>query len=215
MTTTIQYQCPSCGEQLTIPVQYAGQKGRCRQCGAVFLVPAGTAVAPSTIPPPLYSAPTQSEDSVRIRCKKCSAEFAPDLASKKAWTCPHCSTKHLNLRRQYRSIADYFILNLLVGALLFAIIIVNRPINTDAFVTLAFTLAVLAITIAVIYSNTAPWNSAFVNTLIAVICINATLQVLWLCSRGVPAGYLYLVIWAVVGGFILYVYLQARKCRIA
>jgi hypothetical protein len=46
---SISFRCPSCGKGYSVGDELAGKKGKCKQCGGVFAVPAG---APSKPAPP-------------------------------------------------------------------------------------------------------------------------------------------------------------------
>ncbi|MBN2582982.1 MAG: DUF4190 domain-containing protein [Planctomycetes bacterium] len=54
----INFQCPSCKQQLSVPEQYAGQQGTCPGCGAALTVPPASIASP----PPIV-APLPSEDA--------------------------------------------------------------------------------------------------------------------------------------------------------
>jgi len=88
----IPMQCPSCGQQLQIPDQYAGQTGKCQHCGAAITVPFASPAEhsqPNHSPPPIPESPQQAQKSKQKKslavCKDCGNEI-----SKKAQTCPYC-----------------------------------------------------------------------------------------------------------------------------
>jgi predicted Zn finger-like uncharacterized protein len=47
---SISFQCPSCGAGYSVGDQLAGKKGRCKQCGGVFAVPAKAPAKPAPRP---------------------------------------------------------------------------------------------------------------------------------------------------------------------
>ena len=55
----IRFKCP-CGKQWAVAEENAGKKAKCRQCGAVVVVPAASADAPVERPPPTQAAPAPS-----------------------------------------------------------------------------------------------------------------------------------------------------------
>lgn len=46
----IEFACGGCGKRFTLPPTAAGRKGTCKSCGAVLLVPNGTAAASAKLP---------------------------------------------------------------------------------------------------------------------------------------------------------------------
>ena len=77
--------CPGCKAKLTVPETASGKTGRCRKCGATFVVaaaePSPEAETTATTPPAEASETTTRQ----IVCLSCGGDLPPD-----AVICVHC-----------------------------------------------------------------------------------------------------------------------------
>ena len=160
-----------------------------------------------------------SPEDVKVRCRKCKDAFHPDMKTKGPWTCPECGKKNTNLRRQYRSIADYFIL------LCFGVIVVGLAakygegsvgdvpaMDAKFLMTSAIMLALLVSAIVKIYTTNAPWLSKSVNILIATVfsgafILNILLPLVLFGMVNLP----YLIVYGVIFLFVCFIYIRARQ----
>jgi hypothetical protein len=104
-----------------------------------------------------------------VKCKHCLHVFRPNLKTSGHWTCPRCGANNPNLRRHYRSVADLFILGLIVTMAAVLLGSTERlELTAGVLVSIAWSVLLL-FAIIKIYSARSPWRSMVVKTLIWVV----------------------------------------------
>jgi hypothetical protein len=112
VSMVIVLDCPGCGKRYEVDGSLAGKKSRCKQCGAVFPIPAPSArvVEPARSPPPVPApaAPPPSQWEAIVdggarepRTRRAAAPSSPPGAQPSAQTagaivisCPECRRKY-------------------------------------------------------------------------------------------------------------------------
>lgn len=157
-------------------------------------------------------------EDVKVRCRKCKTAFSPDMETKGPWTCPECGKKNTNLRRQYRSIADYFIL-MCLGTIVLVLAAKYLEGTTGApaldaklLIPSAIMLALLVSAIVKIYTTNTPWLSKYVNLLIVTVfggafILNVLLPLVLFATVSVP----YIVVYGMIFAFVIFIYVRARQ----
>ncbi len=100
---TIEFQCNSCNELVTIPAEFAGKKGKCPYCQSVIQIPLSSTAKKTSAPKPAAAAsrpqaprtpPPQAEQqlgSIEFSCSSCGElVVTPASAAGKKGKCPHC-----------------------------------------------------------------------------------------------------------------------------
>ena len=138
--------------------------------------------------------------------------FEPDVKTKGTWPCPSCQTKNPNLKRHYRSVADLFILGLIITLLDVAFGVKSAGLNLGVLLLAAHAILLL-VTIVFVYKSKTPWADSTAKTLIWVVFGLALLSNV--ASRLMLAGRLNIpaiIAFAVVFSYLLWLNVQAGKC---
>ncbi len=79
----IQFQCPSCGNTISVADQHAGKRGRCKHCGHDITIPGAAAAQPAAVaaphpavpppPPPPPQQPHALPATGDTACPKCGS----------------------------------------------------------------------------------------------------------------------------------------------
>lgn len=87
---TIHLACPSCGDPLSVPEEFAGRRAKCKKCTAVIQIPKQQLIVPQ---------PVAQQIADDIECPFCSEYIRPS-----AMKCKHCG-EILNLAMREQAIA--------------------------------------------------------------------------------------------------------------
>jgi len=165
-----------------------------------------------------------------IRCKKCSNVFQPDMKTRGVWSCPECHGKNPNLKRHYRSVADLFIIGLIV-AVIYTISQFNKAGFTSGTVLWGIQSILLLVTIIMIYRYSAPWTVKTIRLFIWIVYCCAMLfnfiplftpalsRILKSMSTEGPdimffhAGLVTaFIVYSIIFLYLLFLEIQTRKC---
>ena len=95
---------------------------------------------------------------------KCGMTFEPDVKTKGTWPCPSCQTKHPNLKRHYRSVADLCILGVMITLLVIVFAVTNAGLFLGVLRSAGRAVLLLA-TIVFVYKSKTPWADSTAKTL--------------------------------------------------
>ena len=154
----------------------------------------------------------KSNSAAIIKCKKCGSIFQPDAKTKAAWTCPRCDAKNPNLKRHYRSVADLYVLGLIIMTIM-VVVGFNEAGLTLGVILSAADAVLLAATIVFVYKSNAPWSDAAAKTLIWIVFgvalfFNVVIPMVFVAKLNIPA----LMIYALVSPYLFWLNSQATKC---
>lgn len=148
-----------------------------------------------------------------IKCRKCGDQFEPDMKTNGTWNCVRCGERNTNLKRHYRSVADLYILSLIITLIGLAVVFSRTGPNLDFMIVGGHALLLL-ITIIVVYMSAEPWTDRVAKTMIwFVFLLSLVLNVVMpLVLRGL------LNIPMTVAASIVFLYLiwlgwQAKRCQ--
>ena len=163
-----------------------------------------------------------------IRCKKCDEVFKPDLETRGAWRCPECSKKNPNLRRHYRSVADLFILSLIVISIMVIYGVMKNGVSFGMIALGCYAILMLA-TIISLYKSPNPWtNNAAVIMVWTVFGITFAMNFLipsfltacWACTALVNGNPVMIefnpvfIVYPIMLIYLLWLQIQAINCGI-
>ena len=80
---SIAFPCPGCGKKFAVGDEFAGKKGKCNQCGGVFVIPARTAT--KAAPPPPVDLYDVEEESAPLPPRSATARPATMTDAAKPW----------------------------------------------------------------------------------------------------------------------------------
>jgi DNA-directed RNA polymerase subunit RPC12/RpoP len=115
----VRFCCEHCGHKISVQDEHAGKRGKCRECGSVFVVPAESTLiefgcqncgqkisVPKTyegkeakcpkcknriVVPARIESPEKSVSTIRFTCSTCKREIQePESSRGKLIECPHC-----------------------------------------------------------------------------------------------------------------------------
>ena len=158
-----------------------------------------------------------NDNVVSIKCKKCNQAFQPDMKTRGDWICPNCQTKNPNLKRHYRSVADLYILWLIVLAIFSFVHFKSVGLDAGAIFSFPF-LIFLTITIVFVYQSKEPWNDKVVKFLIWLVFGTSLgfklLQVAGMLIAGkinIPFMISFTLIYSAIFLYLFWLHLQASK----
>ncbi len=197
--------CPSCETEGVLPTQ----DNKCPHCRADL------ANAPHT-----YEFFQQYKEekvpitNVHVKCKKCGGIYNPQLSSRKKWVCTSCQGKNPNLKVQYRSVANLYIIGLLSTALLIFASFKSGRIGFHTIVGILYVPLILAAIVS-IYKSETPWMDPFAKAMVWVVIIFVSItNLLWsfVCVKPLlaPMGILYIVVFC----YLIWLHVQASKCSV-
>lgn len=161
-------------------------------------------------------ASAEATQDIVIRCTKCGETFAPDLKLKKdPWFCTQCGAKNPNLRRHFRSVADFFILCLAVtvGVLVYGFS-QGKSVTARSIVLTVWAVLLLVATIR-IYTVRMPWRDRLGRGLIWVVLaliVADRIVMLVLLPRGMSIPLLVIPIAVLI--YVIWVFRAASQCTI-
>ncbi len=149
-----------------------------------------------------------------IKCRKCGTVFEPDMKTTKPWQCPTCRAKNPNLKRHYRSVADLFILGLIITAIIIAVALNKVGLNLRVMLSTTHGILLL-ITIVAIYKSRTPWSDSLIKTLIWIVfglalLFNVMVPLVFAGRLNIPP----IVVYAVVFSYLFWLNAQATKCTV-
>lgn len=155
---------------------------------------------------------SMSEANPMIKCRKCGMTFAPDVKTIEAWRCPNCKAKNPNLKRHYRSVADLFILGLIIELIVIAVVFINSGLTLGMVLTVLHTVF-LFVTIVIIYKSKTPWADSAAKTLIWIVFglgffFNVVVPLILAGRLNIP----FIIVYAIVFPYLFWLNAQARKC---
>jgi DNA-directed RNA polymerase subunit RPC12/RpoP len=109
-----------------------------------------------------------NDAEVSIKCKKCNETFQPDIKTRGDWVCPNCKSKNPNMKRHYRSVADLYILWLVVSAIVMFVHLKTSGFDLGIVFTLPF-LTLLLVAIIFVYKSKTPWTDNAAKILIWLV----------------------------------------------
>ena len=153
-----------------------------------------------------------SEANPTIKCRKCGMTFAPDVKTIEAWHCPNCNAKNPNLKRHYRSVADLFILGLIIELIVIAIVFINSGLTLGMVLTVLHAV-LLFVTIVIIYKSKTPWADNAAKTLIWIVFglaffFNVVVPFIFARKLNIP----FIIVYVIIFSYLFWLNAQARKC---
>jgi ribosomal protein L37E len=152
-------------------------------------------------------------DSIVVKCPRCNASYAPDLNTRRRWTCAACGAGNTNLTRGYKSLADLFILGLIANVIVILVQLFESGLGFGP-VVLSLHAMLLLVTNILIYKSWAPWENRTVKTLTwtvfaAAFAIHLVLPMVRLGALNIP----FAVVYAIVLPYLVWLHVQTKRCR--
>lgn len=156
-------------------------------------------------------------DSISINCKKCGENFQPDIKTRGDWVCPKCQCKNPNLKRHYRSVADLYILWLVLSVIFWFVHFKTVGLDLRAIFSLPF-LALLLVTIIFIYKSKMPWTDSTAKILIWTVFgvsllfkLTQVAQMLLAGQFNIPFMISFGLIYVAIFLYLFWLHIQASK----
>lgn len=156
-------------------------------------------------------------DAIFLKCKKCGESFQPDIKTRGDWVCPKCQCKNPNLKRHYRSVADLFILWLILSAIFWFVHVNTVGLDLRAIFSLPF-LALLLVAIIFIYKSKMPWTDGISKILIwavfgaaLLLKISQVIQMLLAGQFNIPFVIGFGVVYVAIFIYLFWLHHQASK----
>lgn len=157
----------------------------------------------------------ESRDMIpSIKCKKCGNAFQPNMKTTETWPRPSCKAKNPNLKRHYRSVADLFILGLIVTAIVIAVGFSEAGLNLGMILSTGHAILLL-VTIVFVYKSKTPWADSAAKALIwtvfgCALLFNVMIPLALAGRLNIPA----IIVYALVFPYLFWLNSQARKCLV-
>jgi hypothetical protein len=158
-----------------------------------------------------------SDASISIKCKKCNQDFQPDPKTRGDWICPNCQTKNPNLKRHYRSVADLYILWLIVSVIFLFVHLKTVGIDLRIIFTFPF-LVLLLVAIVFVYKSKTPWTDNAAKILIwsvfgvsLLLKLSQVAQILLAGTFNVPFMISFGVIYTAIFSYLFWLHCQTKK----